>query len=153
MAYVGLTRAKARVFISFAANRRIHGQWQSAIPSRFIREIPEDHLENLVSEGFYGNYGGAGFRDNQSEFESTYASPGWRRAQAARAAGSPATIDLRAKSVAASDPENSIYGPGERVFHQKFGYGRIVAVDGNKLLIDFDKAGSKRVMDGFVTRA
>ncbi len=157
LAYVGLTRAKSRVFISFAANRRVHGQWQSAVPSRFVREMPENHLENLVSEGFYGNYGGAGFRDNQSEFESTYASPGWRRAQAARAAASAThaapIIEARAKSVTTAESDSSDYGPGERVFHQKFGYGRVVAVEGNKLLIDFDKAGSKRVMDGFVTRA
>jgi DNA helicase II / ATP-dependent DNA helicase PcrA len=159
LAYVGLTRAKSRLFISFAANRRIHGQWQSAVPSRFIGEIPEAHLDNLVSEGFYGNYGGTAFRDNQSEFESTYSSPGWRRAQAARAAASaaipqPVFIEARAKSVATAEPASiSVYGPGERVFHQKFGYGRVVAVEGNKLLIDFDKAGAKRVMDGFVTRA
>ena len=158
LAYVGLTRAKSRVFISFAANRRIHGQWQSAVPSRFIGEIPEEHVDNLVSEGFYGNYGGGGFRDNQQEFQSTYSSPGWRRAQAARAAAAaanpqPSVIEVRAKSLAMGDPQTSIYGPGERVFHQKFGYGRVVAVEGNKLLIDFEKAGSKRVMDGFVTRA
>src|SRR4051812_31970278 len=87
LAYVGLTRAKARVFVSFAANRRVHGQWQSALPSRFIGELPEAHVDNVASEGFYGNYGGGGFRDNQSGFgttaayDSTYSSPGWRRAQ------------------------------------------------------------------------
>ena len=127
------------------------------MPSRFTGEIPEQHVDNLVSEGFYGNYGGAGFRDNQAEFSSTYSSPGWRRAQAARAAAAPnaqpAVIEARAKTVTSAAEPASIYGAGERVFHQKFGYGRIVAVEGNKLLIDFDKAGSKRVMDGFVTRA
>ena len=95
-------------------------------------------------------------RDNQPEFESTYSSPGWRRAQAARAAAASAPapfIDARARTVTTADSATSIYSPGERVFHQKFGYGRIVAVEGAKLLIDFDKAGSKRVMDGFVTRA
>ena len=156
LAYVGLTRAKSRVFISFAANRRVHGQWQSAVPSRFVGELPEAHVDNLVSEGFYGNYGGTAFRDNQPEFESTYSSPGWRRAQAARAAAASAPapfIDARARTVTTADSATSIYSPGERVFHQKFGYGRIVAVEGAKLLIDFDKAGSKRVMDGFVTRA
>jgi DNA helicase-2/ATP-dependent DNA helicase PcrA len=156
LAYVGLTRAKSRVFISFAANRRVHGQWQSAIPSRFVGELPEAHIDNLVSEGFYGNYGATGFRDNQPEFESTYASPGWRRAQAARAAAAsapPRFIDARAKPITTAETATSMYSPGERVFHQKFGYGRVVAVEGNKLLIDFDKAGSKRVMDAFVTRA
>jgi len=160
LAYVGLTRAKSRVFVSFAANRRVHGQWQSALPSRFIGELPEAHVDNIASEGFYGNYGG-GFRDNQSgsgfgttaAFDSTYSSPGWRRAQEARARAASPIIEARAKTVTTSDPGSSAYSIGERVFHQKFGYGRIVAVEGNKLLVDFEKAGSKRVMDGFVGKA
>jgi DNA helicase-2/ATP-dependent DNA helicase PcrA len=164
LAYVGLTRAKKRVFISFAANRRVHGQWQSALPSRFIAELPGTHVENMASEGFYGNYGG-GFRDNQTGFgeanatSGTYDSPGWRRVEAARAgmrAQGPnhaPIIDAKAKVVATGDPSASKYEAGSRVFHQKFGYGRVVAVEGNKLLVDFDKAGSKRVMDGFVQKA
>jgi DNA helicase-2/ATP-dependent DNA helicase PcrA len=171
LAYVGLTRAKRRVFVSFAANRRVHGQWQSALPSRFIGELPEAHVDNIAGEGFYGNYGASGFRDNQSGtgtqagFGSTYSSPGWRRAQAQRNSESPFTnahegargrapiIEGRAKVMTAADAATSTYGVGERVFHQKFGYGRVVAVEGNKLLVDFDKAGSKRVMDGFVGKA
>src|SRR6201992_3742196 len=75
LAYVGLTRAKKRIRISFAANRRIHGNWQSALPSRFINEIPEDHVETRVDEGFYG--GSVGFRDNAKaqEFANKYDSP------------------------------------------------------------------------------
>jgi DNA helicase II / ATP-dependent DNA helicase PcrA len=170
LAYVGLTRAKSRIFVSFAANRRVHGQWQSALPSRFIGELPEAHVDNLAGEGFYGNYGGSGFRDNQSGasqagFDSTYSSPGWRRAQAQRNSASPfanahdgargrsSTIDATARVMAIADSGTSAFGVGERVFHQKFGYGRVVAVEGNKLLVDFDKAGSKRVMDGFVGKA
>jgi DNA helicase-2/ATP-dependent DNA helicase PcrA len=151
LAYVGLTRAKSRVFVSFAANRRVHGQWQSALPSRFIGELPEAHVDVVADEGFYGNYGS--FRDNQ-EFASPYSSPGWRRAQEARAnvrERSP-IIDVTAKVVATADPSAAKFATGERVFHQKFGYGRIVAVEGNKLLVNFDKAGSKRVMDGFVEK-
>src|SRR4029077_20400951 len=93
LAYVGLTRAKKRVFVSFAANRRVHGQWQSALPSRFINELPEPHVNNVASECFYGNYGAGGFRDNSSSvntgFTSTYDSPGWRRAQQQRGQQSP----------------------------------------------------------------
>jgi len=152
LAYVGLTRARKRVFISFAANRRVHGQWQSALPSRFIGDLPEAHVDMVADEGFYGNYGS--FRD-QGGFSSPYSSPGWRRAQEARASGRGAerapTIDVPAKLVATGTARYSV---GERVFHQKFGYGRIVAVDGNKLLINFDKAGPmpKRVMDNFVEK-
>ena len=159
LAYVGLTRARQRIRISFAANRRVHGSWQSALPSRFIKEIPEELVDATVDEGFYGGY--AGFRDNANaaEFGSTYDSPGWKRAQANRAAAAgtfrsrPPTIEAQAWSVQTSDPGASQYARDDRVFHQKFGYGRVRYVEGNKLTVDFDKAGEKRVIDQFVSRA
>jgi DNA helicase-2/ATP-dependent DNA helicase PcrA len=158
LAYVGITRAKQRARISFAANRRVHGSWQAALPSRFIKEIPESHIDAVVDEGFYGGY--AGFRDNgqAAEFGSTYDSPGWKRAQANRAAQGairtrPPLIEAQAWSVQTSDPGASAYARGDRVFHQKFGYGRVTFVEGNKLTVAFDKAGEKRVIDQFVSRA
>jgi DNA helicase-2/ATP-dependent DNA helicase PcrA len=157
LAYVGLTRARQRVRVSFAANRRVHGNWQSALPSRFITELPEDQVEAIVDEGFYGGY--AGFRDNAASagFASTYDSPGWRRAQANRAANTmrsrPPLIEGQSHVVQTTDPGSSSYANGDRVFHQKFGYGRVSSVEGNKLTVEFDKAGSKRVIDDFVTRA
>ncbi|MGD0190143.1 MAG: UvrD-helicase domain-containing protein [Rhizomicrobium sp.] len=157
LAYVGLTRAKVRARISFAANRRVHGSWQSALPSRFITELPQEHVEMVVDEGFYGGY--VGFRDNAADagFSSTYDSPGWRRAQANRASGTqrtrPPLIEAQAHVVQTSDPTSSAYARGDRVFHQKFGYGRVANVEGNKLTVEFDKAGEKRVIDNFVTRA
>ena len=161
LAYVGLTRAKKRVRASFAANRRVHGSWQSALPSRFLNEIPEAHVEMVVDEGFYG--GATGFRDNAGgpAFSSTYDSPGWKRAQqyreSSRASGAartrPPLIEAQAYSVQTSDPDASHYARGDRVFHQKFGYGRVSFVEGNKLTVEFDKAGEKRVIDQFVARA
>jgi DNA helicase-2/ATP-dependent DNA helicase PcrA len=158
LAYVGLTRAKKRIFVSFAANRRVHGNWASSLPSRFITELPEDHVESVVDEGFYGGY--VGFRDNAqaATFGSGYDSPGWRRAQANRAqAGGarprPPLIEAQAYTVQTSDPTSAQFARGDRVFHQKFGYGRVANVEGNKLTVDFDKAGEKRVIDNFVTRA
>jgi DNA helicase-2/ATP-dependent DNA helicase PcrA len=158
LAYVGLTRARKRIRISFAANRRVHGTWQSALPSRFITELPPDHVEAVVDEGFYG--GSVGFRDNASgqEFASTYDSPGWKRAQANRAASGgfrtrAPLIEGQAYTVQTSDPSATQFARGERVFHQKFGYGRVSAVEGNKLTVDFDKAGEKKVIDQFVQRA
>jgi DNA helicase-2/ATP-dependent DNA helicase PcrA len=154
LAYVGLTRAKKRARIFFAANRRVHGSWQSALPSRFINELPEEHVETTVDEGFYG--GNAGFRDNMSGFASTYESPGWKRAQANKESGyrrtRPPLIEAQAWSVQTSDPGASQYSRGDRVFHQKFGYGRVTGVEGNKLTVNFDKAGEKKVIDQFVTR-
>jgi DNA helicase-2/ATP-dependent DNA helicase PcrA len=157
LAYVGLTRARKRIRISFAANRRVHGSWQSALPSRFISELPEEHVETSVDEGFYG--GNVGFRDNAAGggFASTYDSPGWKRAQANRASGAartrPPLIEAQAFAVQTSDPDATLYARGERVFHQKFGYGRVTSVEGNKLTVNFDKAGEKRVIDNFVSRA
>lgn len=154
LAYVGLTRAKKRAFISFAANRRVHGSWQSALPSRFVNELPPEHVEAAVDDGFYG--GNVGFRDNMDGFASTYDSPGWKRAQANKSQGYPRArpplIEAQAFSVQTSDPLASLYTRGDRVFHQKFGYGRVKAVEGNKLTVDFDKAGEKKVIDQFVSR-
>ena len=156
LAYVGLTRARQRVFISFAANRRVKGMWQSALPSRFISELPEDNVDTTVDEGFYGGY--AGFRDNANAggFASTYESPGWKRAQANRAAGMARAraplIEAQAYTIQTSDLTAAGYRIGDRVFHQKFGYGRVSHVEGNKLTVDFDKAGEKRVIDSFVAR-
>ena len=158
LAYVGLTRARQRIRISFAANRRVHGSWQSALPSRFLKDIPEEHVEAVMDEGFYG--GATGFRDNAggAAFASTYESPGWKRAQANRAASAgvrarPPLIEAQAWSVQTSDPTASHYARGDRVFHQKFGYGRVNSVEGNKLTVEFDKAGEKKVIDQFVARA
>ncbi|TIW07237.1 MAG: ATP-dependent DNA helicase, partial [Mesorhizobium sp.] len=204
LAYVGLTRAKKNLHIWFVSNRLIHGLWQSTIPSRFLDELPEAHVEIAESGNSYGgygnNYGGGSFAsgrggrqnpygasrfDNVGEeksFSNTYSTPGWQRAQANRTeatdrnwgtrsghqverigygetdsgygAGRTSvkgrTIDgeLVAKSVA---DKPSAFSVGDRVFHQKFGNGNIAAIEGNKLTIDFDKAGQKRVLDGFVT--
>ena len=158
LAYVGLTRARQRIRISFAANRRVHGSWQSALPSRFIKEIPENHVDVAVDDSFYGGYAGFRDNDNAASFGSTYDSPGWKRAQANRAAAGtvrarPPMIEAQAWSVQTSDPAASAYARGDRVFHQKFGYGRVRYVEGNKLTVEFDKAGEKRVIDQFVSRA
>jgi len=211
LAYVGLTRAKKNLHIWFVSNRRIHGLWQSTIPSRFLDELPEAHVEVQDSGNSYGGYGnpyggssfagGRGGRQNPygasrfdnlghdspekgGAFSNSYATPGWQRAQqnrteatsrnwgtrsghqverigygetdsgygAGRGSVKGRTIEgeLVAKSVADTPSPFSI---GERVFHQKFGNGNIAAIEGNKLTIDFDRAGQKKVLDSFVTPA
>ncbi|WMS44236.1 UvrD-helicase domain-containing protein [Acuticoccus sp. MNP-M23] len=156
LAYVGLTRARKRAFVWFALNRRIHGMWQSSAPSRFIDELPEDHVAVREEAGYggIGGYGGSRF-DQVETFSSSYHTPGWERAKRRedvprRQRNLPSTIEgeLVAKSVA---DRPSAYAPGARVFHQKFGNGNVAAVEGNKLTVDFDKAGRKRVLDSFVT--
>ena len=153
LAYVGITRAKKRATISFAGNRRTHGQWNSALPSRFIDELPEKHVEIAESDHAAGGF------SNQSRFSndfsgSSYNSPGWQRAQQNRGSynqSTPPTINARAESVVSS-MNSSAYKRGERIFHQKFGYGRIEAIEGNKLTVAFEKAGVKKVLDSYVEK-
>jgi DNA helicase-2/ATP-dependent DNA helicase PcrA len=154
LAYVGVTRARRRAKILFASNRRIHGLWQSTIPSRFIDDLPADHVQvvdEARSGGSYGAYAQSRFA-NMDAFGSGYETPGWRRAQG-RAGGTPPaargpkTIEGEVLSRAAPAGK---FAPGARIFHQKFGPGTVAAVDGSKLTIDFDKAGRKLVLDSFV---
>ena len=199
LAYVGLTRAKKTLHIWFVSNRRIHGLWQSTIPSRFLDELPEAHVEVVEADSAYGGYGyGSGFAERGKRrtnpygpsrfddvqgaaFSNSYATPGWQRAQqnrteatdrnwgtrsghhverigygetdsgygAGRGSVKGRTIEgeLVAKSVSA---EPSLFEIGDRVFHLKFGNGNVAAIEGNKLTIDFDKAGQKKVLDSFV---
>ena len=168
LAYVGLTRARKRAYVWFASNRRVHGMWQTSVPSRFLDELPEDHV-NVRESGGAGGYGGYGASrfDRSDSFGSRYTTPGWERARertrdasggprpmsapAARLRSGGATIEgeLVAKSVVDGGSDFTV---GARVFHQKFGNGSVAVVDGNKLTVDFDKAGRKKVLDSFVER-
>jgi DNA helicase-2/ATP-dependent DNA helicase PcrA len=155
LAYVGITRAEEVCTISFAANRRVFGQWQSALPSRFIDELPEEHVDVLTPPGLYGGgYGVAGMSttsglENRVTEANVYNSPGWRRLQSRqsqRPISQPretrnSVIDL--KAVAAFDL-------GARVFHQKFGYGAVIGIEGDKLEVAFEKAGTKKVVARFL---
>ena len=160
LAHVGLTRARKRAKITFAQNRRTHGMWQQAIPSRFIDELPIDHVEVAEDRGFHASYGQSRFDTAENLFASGfYETPGWQRARAnrqrsggARTARAREPITIDGTLVAASTVEGAGLEIGTRVFHQKFGYGHIAQVDGNKLTVDFDKAGRKKVVDSFVER-
>ncbi len=194
LAYVGITRAKKRCEISFAANRRIHGSWQSALPSRFIDELPADHIQMEADRGVYGgigggraedraaftfggygggnaygggsyggsntggSYGGSGPKDGYggtggaaygnpaTAYSSQGGGPGWQRLkQRGLSSTRPPIID-------ADRAQDHDFGEGERVFHQKFGPGTITDINGDRLTIEFDKAGTKTVVAGFVER-
>ena len=150
LAYVGLTRARRRAYVSFAANRRVFNQWQAAIPSRFLKELPTAQLAESSDAGLYATYSAGhhgGLRDQASGFD--YESLGVTGMGRARTRWRDETLDDR-RAVEGDKPD---LGIGQRVFHQKFGYGRIVAVDGNKLDIDFEKAGPKKVLDSFIEAA
>jgi DNA helicase II / ATP-dependent DNA helicase PcrA len=176
LAYVGLTRAKERAKIYFASNRRIHGSWNASIPSRFVDELPEAHVEVMTSGpsfahgrgGYLGGGGGGSRFDRMTPFSgSSYQTPGWQRAQARNSGGSGfdqgpqenyraggaagrKTLMIEGELIAKSTGAPSRFSEGARVFHIKFGAGSVVAVDGNKLTVDFDKAGRKMVLESYL---
>jgi len=172
LAYVAITRARAQATILHAANRRIYGQWTSSIPSRFIAELPKDHIdEETTMTG-----GESLWRAQWSERSDPFAhvarpsrGPGWQRAASpspplggeglgrggrVRASHDPYArppIDVKASAVSLGNKGRDDLSVGQRVFHGKFGYGTIEVIEGNKLEIEFEKAGRKRVLDSFVS--
>ena len=156
LAYVGITRAEEVCTISFAGNRRVFGQWQSQMPSRFIDELPEAHVEVLTPPGLYGGgYGAAGMEstiEERAAEANVYNSPGWKRLQS-RAGRRPAAQPAESRHQVIDAEAVSSHTLGERVFHQKFGYGAIVGIEGDKLEIEFEKAGIKKVVARFVSGA
>jgi DNA helicase-2/ATP-dependent DNA helicase PcrA len=155
LAYVGITRARREAKIYFAANRRIRGLWQSTAPSRFIDELPPDHVEVIEAAGSanYGGYGVSRF-DRAAPFASQYETPGWRRAQARERAAPVPAPPPQIEGAALSRMEHSAsFAKGARVFHLKFGPGEVVGVDGVKLTVDFDKAGRKLVLESYLQEA
>ncbi|MEO1793711.1 MAG: 3'-5' exonuclease, partial [Pseudomonadota bacterium] len=180
LAYVGLTRAKRNAHVSFAQNRRNRGLYQAATPSRFVDELPEAHVDvrEPVSPfgGAYQNFAsggrnpfGASRFDAAAEAEvvpsRSYDTPGWQRAQARAQAQTLDVIEpvppkrsagpMREDGalVASSAALSAGFEVGARVIHGKFGTGSVVEVDGNKLTVEFDTAGRKRVVDSFVDAA
>jgi DNA helicase-2/ATP-dependent DNA helicase PcrA len=159
LAYVAITRARRRAYILHAANRRIYGQWTSSIPSRFVAELPKAHVEEETSM----TGGESLWRANWSERADPFADlargtgrgPGWQRAvSGGQFTTAPArVVEARASAVSLGNKGRADLSLGQRVFHQKFGYGAIAEIEGNKLEIDFEQAGRKRVMDSFVTLA
>jgi DNA helicase II / ATP-dependent DNA helicase PcrA len=158
LAYVAITRARRRCFIFHAANRRIYGQWTSSIPSRFVAELPDAHIvqEQTMSGGE------SLWRANWSERADPFADvargesrgPGWRRAVTGGFERTPPRVmEVKASAISLGNPGRTDIAVGQRVFHSKFGYGLVAEIEGNKLEIDFEHAGRKRVLDSFVDLA
>ena len=174
LAYVGVTRAREKAFVSFAANRQVYGRWTSQLPSRFVDELPPADVEAASDTGYYG--GGPGMAEAKSRFDDLqtfgggYSSPGWKRAQERtefsrsappsdrfgvnRSRAREMVLEGEGRLVATSDPNagSGAYKAGDRVFHIKFGGGDVRIVEGNKLTVAFDQAGEKRVLESFVER-
>lgn len=164
LAYVAITRAREKCTITHAANRRIYGQWNSSIPSRFVEELPEDHIEADQTLSGGESMWRANWSENNDPFAHLAAAnatragqrgPGWQRAASSGGFDAvPARVKEVSRSAAsfAAKPRSDL-AVGQRVFHEKFGYGEIMEMDGNKLEVEFDTAGSKRVIDSFVKAA
>lgn len=137
LAYVGITRARKKAYISYVANRRMYGNWVNAISSRFVDELPVDNVQTSNEMGF-ARVG------RSSHWDSSGIKP------QSRSMGRVSSYNAD-KKVQTSAGET--FQRGERIFHDKFGYGKIINIDGHKLDIAFEKSGQKRVMDSFVQKA
>ncbi len=169
LAHVGLTRAKLRAKLYFATNRRVHGMWNTTMPSRFIDELPEEHVEVTEAPAAYSARTGSRF-EHMTPFGSSYDTPGWQRAQTRQKTAGEAFAEASAygrgfgtssrgrkgpqliegEILAKSTGAASAHATGDRVLHMKFGPGTVASIDGNKLTVDFDKAGRKMVLESFV---
>ena len=143
LAYVGITRAKKKAHITFVGNRLMYGNWVNSIPSRFVDELPAEHVE-LSSELSQPQAQSGGGRS--SHWDSSGFKPAARYATT-RAPRTKKTYDRKVQT-----EDGLILGRGDRIFHDKFGYGKIINIDGHKLDIAFEKSGTKRVMDSFVEK-
>ncbi len=159
LAYVGITRAKFHATISFAQNRQVHGLWQTSLPSRFVDELPEKHVEVSPMTNSYGGhglgtFGQSRFDDGKAFGQGSYSTPGWQRAQSRKSSGETLrhTPKFIEGELVIDGGRPASFEVGDRVFHQKFGNGNVTHVEGNKLTVDFDQAGEKRVIDSFVER-
>ncbi|MEM9640583.1 MAG: UvrD-helicase domain-containing protein [Pseudomonadota bacterium] len=162
LAYVGITRAERHCTISFVANRRVYNQWQSAMPSRFIDELPADHVEVLTPPGLYGGGFGAAapseipgvMRGSDLQEKAAkadvYNSPGWKRMQS-RAGQRSIRSPSEARNMIIDAEAISGFALGDRVFHQKFGYGTVEEIEGDKLAVAFEKAGHKKVLASYLS--
>jgi DNA helicase-2/ATP-dependent DNA helicase PcrA len=143
-----------------AANRRIYGQWSSSLPSRFVAELPDAHIEQETTMSGGESLWRAQWSERADPFahlgpaQSMRAStrgPGWQRASGRFNAEPQRVIEARASAVSLGNKGRDDLSLGQRVFHEKFGHGTIAAIEGNKLEIDFEHAGRKKVLDSFVS--
>ena len=164
LAYVAITRARRQCTILHAANRRIYGQWTSSLPSRFLAELPKAHIEEETTRSGGESLWRAQWSERADPFahlaaaQSNRAStrgPGWQRASSGGrfSTDQPRVIEARASAVSLGNQGRTDLELGQRVFHGKFGYGTIAVIEGNKLEIDFEHSGRKKVLDSFVSAA
>lgn len=147
LAYVGITRARKKVVISYAMRRQIYGQYSDAVPSRFIEELPSGSVQD-ERKALQQRWAQTQSNTSQWSGGSTWMNNNsW--GQKKSAPRKPLVID----SYATEMPNNSSFKVGQRIFHEKFGYGRVTSIDDDKLDVSFEKSGHKKVIDRFVVSA
>ncbi|KQN40464.1 DNA helicase II [Sphingomonas sp. Leaf407] len=158
LAYVAITRARRLAVVLHAANRRIYGQWNSSLPSRFVGELPAEHVETETTMAGGESLWRANWSERGDPFadvsRGTGRGPGWQRAASQGSTFTPApsrVVEARASAISLGNKGRGDLKKGQRVFHQKFGHGTIELIEGNKLEVEFATAGRKRVLDTFVT--
>lgn len=152
LAYVGITRARKKAWIYHASSRYMYGQTVTSLPSRFIQELPDNHIEIQAETGLFGNNSGSGFGGGSSFGASNrHSGSDYQKRPAGR------TAELRPASQLPSAgghiKSSGGFAVGGRVYHKKFGLGNILVIDGDKLDIRFDTKGRKKVLDSFVEKA
>ncbi len=159
LAYVGLTRARQHAIISTVANRLVYGSWTNAIPSRFISELPAQHIESSAEAGMFGtmnrsSFGEGGFKNRTSSAPPEFAQSSFKGSSFGKSnypqRPKANLIEGRAVHVEPDEAVSRKFHRGDRVFHQKFGYGNIALIDGEKLEVEFDLGGTKKIMADFV---
>ena len=144
LAYVGITRARRRAYISFVGNRQMYGNWINALPSRFVEELPEVNIESSQESGMHGS--GRSTHWDSSGFESRYENKYEDRRPKA---------DLPLSGMTTSNfvkPSTTGIAVGDAVSHPTFGQGRVIHVAGSKLDIRFKDGSTKRLLDSFVEK-
>lgn len=141
LAYVGITRARKKATISYALRRQTYGQFNDTVPSRFLDELPHEHVhdERKQAKNHWANSMSSAPRWGQNTGSGGWGNRSWQKRE-------PATIESSARII----ENTSAFKVGQRVFHEKFGYGRVTDIDDDKLNVSFEKAGVKKVLDRFV---
>lgn len=153
LAYVGLTRARKEAHIFYAASRYLYGNYTSPIPSRFISELSEDHVEFKKAPGMYGQATQSGFSDSPPQWAQGYHKSYSQDTSSYQLDRSRAKHATSLTASPKGKTRSSTFKIGDRVFHDKFGYGIVLTLDGNKLEVDFEKNTVRKVMDSFVSAA
>jgi len=142
LAYVGITRAKKHLCISCASSRQIYGNWQNVIPSRFIEELPEEELIGMDLDII---------NNSSNHFEDYEFNQDYENNKKFKTIVNSSDINMHIYNENRLNPDNtSNLKIGEKVFHIKFGTGLIIDIDSDKVEVNFDKAGIKKVIGSYL---